>query len=314
MKKNFLFISFLAMIVMLSGCSALRVASTTENDSVYFTSNDRVQYVSNYEGEDENRSQAYTNRDEEDDFYYSRRLNRFNSNPGSNFGYYSPFFSDSYFMYGSPYGGFYNNMGMGGYYNPWYGNTGVWGNYYNPWGGFGGYGGFYNPYNPWCTWGGGGFGGFYNPYNPWGYGGGFYNPYNPWGYGSAPIVMGNSSLSMPHRGSTSPMVNPQAAFNTPRPVLGRSSTSDNLNSNPRTFGGKNEGNVTPRVYTPSNTPGRPNTGVKTPRVNNNTPSPRPTPTPRSFESPRPSGGSFNSGGGGGGRSSSGSGGGGHRPR
>ncbi len=314
-------VTVVLIVLILQGCSALRVASTTENDSVYFTANDKVTYSYNYD-EEESNSQVFTNREDDDDFYYSRRLNRFNTPSGSNFGYYSPYYSDSYFMYGSPYAGFYNNnLGLGGYYNPWYGNTGVWGNYYNPYGwnyGLGnpynawGYGGFYN------TWGGG----FYNNYyNSWGYGGygGYYNPYNPWGGGGL-VVIGTPSVSMPHRGSTSPMVNPQAAFNTPRPIIGRSNTGSQINPNQSgTFGGKNQS--TPRVFTPGATLQHPSKGSEsTPRINTNptprstpraNPSPRPTPSPRAFES-RPSQGG--SGSGGGGRSSSGSSGGGHRPR
>ncbi len=112
---------------------------------------------------------------EDDEFYYSRRIRRFNRSFGSSFGYYDPCYANNSFYSNNPfYDPFYNsgssvwvNFGTSYVFSPF--SVSPWGNYYG-----------YNPYsNPW---GNPIYG--YNPYyTPYGYGG-YYDPYLSY-YGNA---------------------------------------------------------------------------------------------------------------------------------
>ena len=78
------------------------------------------------------------------------------------------------------YPNFYNRIGFGGFYRPFWNTGWGWGGWSYPNSGFG-WGGWWNPYN------GYGWGGWGNPYfgyayNGWGFGGWGY-PYGGWGFG-----------------------------------------------------------------------------------------------------------------------------------
>jgi len=144
-------------------------------DGSNYTPNNGGAVTNNYYGDNYDLDSYY-------DHMYESRIRRFHRNTG-NFGFYDPFFTNSYF---------YNNNPM------MFGNS-IYSSY-----------GFFNPYVPWGfnNWGGGpglnlgwsSFGGFYmnfnsgwnNPYfmynNPWRWNTWGYNPwsspfgYNPWAY------------------------------------------------------------------------------------------------------------------------------------
>jgi hypothetical protein len=110
----------------------------------------------------------YNYYDPDYDYYYTSRLRRFyNPMPVANFGYFSPYFIDSYWYDPfSPglniYISFGNNWGWN---RPW--NNWGWNNPWNGWGGWNNWG--WN--NPWNTWG------CNNPWNNWGWN----RPWNNWG-------------------------------------------------------------------------------------------------------------------------------------
>ncbi|MEL6845215.1 MAG: hypothetical protein AAFP02_18575, partial [Bacteroidota bacterium] len=187
----------------LVACSGPRYASTTEYDDVYYSSSDQTEPVATarveeaYESQERYREPVDSYNDTyyaEDDFYYSRRLRRFNST-ASNYGnwrYYDPYFSnDLYFVMGTNSWNAWNNAGWYSWNQPRFGRA--WNNPY--------YGGFdpffgsgFNNFNTFGAWTGYGY---YDPfistyygyspfygnsffgnnfYNPYAFGGGFGNP------------------------------------------------------------------------------------------------------------------------------------------
>lgn len=316
MKKNILSVCLVSFALLLTSCGSMRNLLTTEDDSVYFTSRDKITY--NYQQEEsENPEEIAQNQGREDDFAYSRRLRRFSS-PSSNWRYYDPYYSnDLYYAMGTPSWNTWNNFGWNNFYSPYFGSPYGWGmsyNYcpmgmYNPWvGNY--YGGMYSPYwNPYFN------GGWGNPY----FGGGWGNPYygGAWGWGGSPYVGGNNGIQvnspvwMPNRNNPSSLgvgtlANPTPR-NTGRPSINNAPIkgTNNTYTTPRSNADFN--NAPPKVYTPSprvNTPAKGNevtprqTQSPSPRiytapsqggeVKGNTPSTRPnTPaTPRTAPAPR----------------------------
>jgi hypothetical protein len=257
---NALLIGSIALLSV--ACSSTRYVSS-EYDDVYYTSEDDATYADNNSREDRtqerysrpsNYNDAYY---EEDDFYFSRRIRRFNTPGRVAWRYYDPFFTnDLYFVMNTPswnrwYGngwydwnrprfgasiGFGMNAGWGGGWGGW-GPMGA----YDPWGAYAPWQsfGYYNPwvnayygYSPFAFnspfvnpyWAGGGFGGagFGNPF--WGGGGAYYCP--P-AYG-----LGNASSPA----STSNWRNYQQAHRASSRGVSTKVTSGNINN-----GGKNVG-------------------------------------------------------------------------
>lgn len=223
--KTILYSAF--ALSLLAGCSSMRLGSSakTEDDDVYVTRSEAIASDRAYDQacvaaknqqaqaqqaptatpmyEDDSFAQqraahstqgmtatvepreAYA----DDDFYYSRRLRRFDNGSTANWRYYDPYYSnDLYIVLGTPswntwYGnGWYNwnqpHFGNPVFYDPFWGMNSTW----SYWGGAN-YG--WNPYInayygyspcPWNSWSNG-----YNGcnYNPWNYG------YNSWNSGYA---------------------------------------------------------------------------------------------------------------------------------
>lgn len=163
-------------------------ASLMAQDDLYFdpsTDENFQSYESDEYGEsdgDEYVDDAFDDNDyyNDDEFFYSRRIRRFNR-PYSSLGYYDPWFTNNSYIdpfYYSNGPGFYMGFGNSFASNPMYG-------VYNPYG-FGGY----NPYafnnqyldpcfNPY-------YNSYYSPYgyygNPYYNGNNGYNPYNDYSY------------------------------------------------------------------------------------------------------------------------------------
>ncbi len=181
---------------------------------------------------------------DEDDFYFSRRVRRFNSRGDASWRYYDPFFTnDLYYVMGTPY---WNTWNANGWYNwnyPRFGATLGW-NSFNPYGGFG----FNDPYwaNSFAPWNS------FNYYNPWvnayygydpffapgwgnpyaaGFNNGFYSgfnsayycpPYGAAGFASNPRLARNNNNVASYR---RPTANTGAAQTTYSPASSRPSTS-----------------------------------------------------------------------------------------
>ena len=192
-------------LLALSSCASTSGLTSTESDGVYYSSKDRTtqtvvassgyestgQSQSQVQGIDEDTNPEYStsngnatdgsNTEYYDDSYASR-LSRFNGSTYSGLSYYSPVYTDPYFMGGysafSPYGL--------GYYDPFYSPFGYYGG--SPFGyglggsylslGFGNYWGA-RPYGLGLGYGPGYYDSFYNPY----YGGLYGGYYGGRGYG-----------------------------------------------------------------------------------------------------------------------------------
>lgn len=243
-----------AAAVFATGCGTSRIAAGSEYDDVYVTQSDiraeqealaqeqalarqqRTLPENDYsQGYDDNngfnspapvapyRPESFSEEFyDEDDFYYSRRLRRFDSPARNSWRYYDPFFAnDLYFIMGTPsWSNWYGN----GWYNwnyPRFGSNWMYAGGFQP--GFGMGMGFGDPFmNPW-GWNTGFYNGFYNPWAgayygcaPWGFSPmGFnawgYNPYSPWGggyYGSgaffSPYAAGGMNYAEPRLVSRTP--------------------------------------------------------------------------------------------------------------
>ena len=239
MKKLTLFaLSGIALLV-LDSCGSMKMSkSAPERDDVYYSLKDakadrkaaakaREEEEQRLREEAEARELAEAQRaarskpgsdyyDEPfdyDDYYdyeYAARLRRFGPGAVAGYGYYDPFYTNSYFYTGNPYNfgtSIYNGYSFWGpqyqmyNYNPssfWYWNQGWgWGigsglNYVSPvymYPGMGFSPGWGNPYwyNPWGpTYGtgwGAGWGSWYDPWQTWGY-------YDPYWNGFGPNYMG----------------------------------------------------------------------------------------------------------------------------
>jgi len=216
-------------LLALSGCAGTSgLTSTTESDGVYYSSKDKTtqtatasiatdeQYTTQGQGIDEDMNPEYSNgtnsassgSTEYYDDSYASRLGRFNNSGYSGLSYYSPVYTDPYFVGGGAFSPYYGlGMGYNNFYDPFYssfyspfgygfgsslsiglgfGNSWGYRPYYGLGYGRGFYDGFYNPYY-------GGFGGYGLGYaygNPYYYGGGYgggYSGYNGSDYGRRPV-------------------------------------------------------------------------------------------------------------------------------
>ena len=190
--KPIKFTLFAAFAMLVASCAGPRYASTTEYDDVYYSKSDKTEAVvresaqpaDDYTYQRTTRVDDYTDAYyDEDDFYFSRRLRRFNQPATGNWRYYDPFYSnDLYFVLGTPAWNTWNSYGWYNWNNPRFGafspyNSFAFGydpffranpfyrnsfNYYNPWvGSYYGYGaGFGGFYGRSFGGFGGGFGGF----------------------------------------------------------------------------------------------------------------------------------------------------------
>ena len=185
-------ILFVSAALLAASCTGPRYASTTEYDDVYYSKSDRSEAVVKEKPLKQRDNYAYTPRRnapvdnyydayyDDDDFYFSRRIRRFNQ-AGSNWRYYDPYFSnDLYYVINSPFYNRWNNYGWYNWNYPRFGSSFslAWG---SPYSGFG-YGAGFNRFNRWNA---------YNYYNPWvgnyyGYspyfGAGAFSPFSP-GFG-----------------------------------------------------------------------------------------------------------------------------------
>jgi len=196
--KNISVIGVLLLGLVLSACTSQRYGQSSEYDDVYYTRadqpepevvNTRTQRNDPYASEQnisERRQREpvdsyYDTYYSNDDFFYSRRLRRFDSRQTNSWRYYDPYFSnDLYFVMGSnrwnrwyrDYGWYsWNSPRFGSPYSPYgggidnwywsgYNNRSTWGNpYYNPWvDSYYGYNAGWGFYDPWGSpFGGGGF-------------------------------------------------------------------------------------------------------------------------------------------------------------
>lgn len=167
----------LVLAVLVSGCASTKYA-TSEYDDVYYTKSDATAYTAvnqtTSQRQQTTRPQVSNYNDAyyaDDDFYFSRRIRRFNS-PTANWRYYDPYFSnDLYFVMGTPAWNTWYNNGWYDWNRPRFGASFGWGNSWgNGWGFNPGFG--YNPWNPW---------GAYSPWNAYTY----YNPWTNVYYGNA---------------------------------------------------------------------------------------------------------------------------------
>ncbi|WP_324673439.1 hypothetical protein [Hymenobacter sp. GOD-10R] len=198
-------------LLALSSCASTSGLTSTESDGVYYSSKDRTtqtatasiatdnnQYATQGQGIDEDTNPEYSGNSsngsssgsaEYYDDSYASRLGRFNNSSYSGLSYYSPVYTDPYFMgggYGSAFSPYYGLGYGGGFYDPFYSSM------YSPYGyGFGGSYlsiglGFGSPwgYRPYGLGYGGYGGGFYDPYYSGLYGGGYGLGYG-YGYGNS---------------------------------------------------------------------------------------------------------------------------------
>ena len=227
------------------------------------------------------KSRSSYSQDYDDDYVYSRELNRWYGLYNPWFygpGYYSPY-SYGYGFYSPYYGSYY------GYYDPWYSPYySGWYGYYDPW---------YSPY----------YSGWYGYYNPWYYGNywGGYDYYRGYSYRDT----GGIGAGYSNRGTTSSSSNSNGLITSNRRT-GGNVYNDIAKKNQTRSTVVSSGRYTGTRYSDSNT----NTGMSR--------SYTPTYSNPSTNTPSYSGGSRSSGGGsfGGGSSSGGgmSGGGGHGGR
>ncbi|SMC87192.1 hypothetical protein [Pedobacter nyackensis] len=202
MKPIYLFTGMLALTTLVvSSCSAPRLAQQNSNDDVYNSVAQAKEYrqqVPVRESEYDDQEDDYGTSDPFYDMDYSSRINRFSYANPSFMGYYDPYFDGGWYgNYGMSLG-----FGMGFGYSPFYGSIwnspyyGGWGNYYSP---FYGYNNYYgNGYYGGGYYGGGLWGGGY-------WGGGFYTgrTTNVQDYRPRPNRGNNSYIG--NRGTTSYM-------------------------------------------------------------------------------------------------------------
>lgn len=219
MKIRYHILGLLVIGTVLSSCTTSQYVASTEYDDIYYSSKDRVtinepeadveqEYFEedNYEYDRyryDNPSEFY----DEDDFYYSRRLRRFNQNTGNSWRYYDPFFAnDLYFVMGTGAWNRWNNFGWWDWNRPRFGGGWSVGFINDPWSRWN-YG--FNGFNRWNNWGWNSFN-YFNPYvnayygfgPSFGYGfnrfndpfwGGFYGP-SFYGYCPPTNFVNNRSL------------------------------------------------------------------------------------------------------------------------
>lgn len=176
MKKN-LFIVWGS--ILLAACGTTRDLATSEYDDVYYTSKDRTEILDDAIASSDN--EANTDRNSynsaeygteedytgygEDDFYFSRRIRRFEQSNDNSWRYYDPFFSnDLYYVMGTSYWDRWNGNGWYSWTRPRFGSA-VSLSFGDP---------FYRP--------------FRNLYDPFGYNSlGYYNPWVSSYYGFDPF-------------------------------------------------------------------------------------------------------------------------------
>jgi hypothetical protein len=230
--KTILYTTLAIGALWFSGCTGSRIASNTEVDDVYATSadykadaavyatvddapNDQANrnsgntstaddYDQGYSAKNAERRGEYIQDEDqyaEDDYYYSRRLRRFNTR---GYNYYDPYFAyDPYYAIGTPTWAAYSNTPW--WYDPYYYNGPSFSWTYN-WGAPGNafYSSYYAYNRPWWDrgwagynngWGGGwnnGWGGGYNSFGYTSYYGGGFGGYggNYWSGGYNPCGPG----------------------------------------------------------------------------------------------------------------------------
>ena len=269
--KTASFLLVLSGALAFSACTSSRyAASGSEYDDVYYSRNDAPVVLASeaatapeqptYQAPDQDNyvynadryrrpvDSYYDEYYDEDDFYFSRRVRRFDSRGAAAWRYYDPFFTnDLYFVMGTPY---WNSWNANGWYNwnyPRFGATLGW-NSFNPYGGFA----FNDPFwaNTWAPWNS------FNYYNPWvnayygydpffapgwgnpyaaGFNNGFYNgfnsgfnsayfcpPYGAAGFAAAPRLARNNNNVASYR---RPTANSGAAQTTYNPASSRPNTT-----------------------------------------------------------------------------------------
>lgn len=195
-----------ALAMAFYSCSSPRYASTTEYDDVYYSSDDVTEPLARSTANNdyrENRGDNYYRNPEayrenvnnyneiydDDDFYFSRRVRRFNQTNRNSWRYYDPYYSnDLYFVLGTNSWNSWNNNGWYSWNRPRFGAYTGWGNpplwndpFFNGFGTSGAWG--WNApsyYNPWVN--------AYYGYNPAysnGFRNGFYSGYGYANYGAA---------------------------------------------------------------------------------------------------------------------------------
>ncbi|QNH62130.1 hypothetical protein [Hymenobacter sediminicola] len=201
--KNFLPTLLPALsLLALGGCAGTAAISSTENDGVYYSSQDRTTQNTraavtsttpsgtvagdeltnpDYAGESTASSSSGGTEYYDEDYAYSSRIRRFHQPYYRGFGYgYNDFIYADPFWYGGP--GYYSAWGPSYYggYDPFWGPSYYGGSYVSINIGFG------NPYwgRPWGwnRWGGGYGRGFYDGYYSGLYGGGYGGYYGNGGY------------------------------------------------------------------------------------------------------------------------------------
>lgn len=170
MKPNHLLYSMLVISALaVSSCAVPQMAQKTQNqDDVYGTKAQAVEYTAPPMQSAQNDDGTYNNQDQQGDDYYG------SSDEYADMSYASRI---NRFYYGSPYLDYYDPIFYGGYGG--YGGYGLGFGYAGGWGGYGGLGlgwggGFGFGYGGFGGYGWGGYGGFYD---------GFYNPFYPFGFG-----------------------------------------------------------------------------------------------------------------------------------
>ncbi len=187
---------FGVIAIFFSACSTTSNLATSEYDDIYYSSSDvtnespsRDISQRSYDERDDYEASRYGTYDE-DDFYYSRRIRRFNQPNYNAWRYYDPFFTnDLYFVMNTPFWNRWNNRGWYSWTRPRFGASVAFSfgdpfidPFYSPLGvnSFG-YMNSLNYYNPWVR----NYYGF-DPFfgyrglgvgNPWAYNTGFYDGY-----------------------------------------------------------------------------------------------------------------------------------------
>ncbi|MEM9721341.1 MAG: hypothetical protein AAGA10_18905, partial [Bacteroidota bacterium] len=185
MKLKGILMGLVGMLA-LGACTSTQQVATSEYDDVYYTSDDYTERTSpvrerSYAGRDDYGESRYYEDGyrayDEDDFYYSRRLRRFNQPNFNSWRYYDPFFTnDLYFVMGTPAWNRWNSFGWYNWNRPRFGagvglgfGSPLWARsaFNDPFVGFNSF----NYYNPWVN----SYYGF-DPYFGYGFGGGFGRP------------------------------------------------------------------------------------------------------------------------------------------
>lgn len=212
------------------------VTELNDSDIIAFDGENGV-YPDSIEVKGRSKRYRYYDGDIDDDYLYSRELNRW-------YGLYNPWFYG--YGYISP---FYRGYGWySPYYSSWYGYYDPW---YSPY-----YSGWYGYYDPWYY---GYYGGWYSPWYYSGYwGGGYYGSryrYSGGGLGEGYSNRGRVTSSASSNGLVGS--NRRTGGNVYNDIAKRSQTRSGVVSSSRSVGSRNidvnRGNT--RTYTPSyNTP------------------------------------------------------------